>query len=380
MRTPEQLSTQHSAPSTRIVARAPLRISFGGGGTDLAAYYERQGGLVVSAAIRRYCTVAVGDSVDGGTRIISADYGLAEAYGPGELPVVAEPLILPKAVLEWFVLRGYLPPGGVTLSLSSEVPPGTGLGSSSAMAVALIRALAARAGLVLDPAAVADLACWIEIERLGMPIGKQDQYASAFGGLNRIAFRAAGVTIRPLVLDPATYAALENRLLLFSTGRGRNSATVLGRQRAKSASDSGTIARLGRLKLLADEMHEALLARDLDAVGRLLDVAWREKRGLTRGVSSAAIDRWYDTARAAGALGGKITGAGGGGFLLLFCPPGMTQAVRAAMTRCGLRELPFAFDLRGARVAQEVVSTEWSPFDMPPAGVATTDYRELADS
>src|SRR3954449_5278567 len=113
-----------------LVARAPLRISFGGGGTDLAAYFERQGGLVVSAAVGRYCTVAVADSVDGSTRIISMDYGLAEAFGPGELPVVAEPLILPEAVLEWFALRGYLPPGGVTLYLSSEVPPGTGLGSS----------------------------------------------------------------------------------------------------------------------------------------------------------------------------------------------------------------------------------------------------------
>ena len=379
MQTTSLLGTRHSPLGTPIVARAPLRISFGGGGTDLAAYYERHGGLVVSAAIGRYSTVTVTDSADGSTRITSADYRLTERFRPGEVPVVAEPLILPKAVLEWFVLRGHLPAGGLALHLSSEVPPGTGLGSSSAMTVALIRALAARAGLALDTAAVAELACWIEIERLATPIGKQDQYASAFGGLNRIAFRPEGVTVRPLDLDPAMRAALDARLLLFSTGRDRNSASVLGRQRAKTATDQGTIARLGRLKLLAGEMHEALLAHDLDAFGRLLDVAWREKRGLTRGVSSAAIDRWYDAALAAGALGGKITGAGGGGFLLLYAPPGATATVRAAMTRHGLRELPFTFDLHGARVAQGTERSRQPAFAIPPASPAAERHRAHAD-
>lgn len=334
----------------QIIARAPLRISFGGGGTDLAAYYERHEGLVVSAAIGRYCTVTVTDTPDGGMRIVSADYGVEETYAPGELPQVAEPLALPKAVLEWFVSRGHLPVGGFALHLSSEVPPGTGLGSSSAMTVALIRALAARARLVLDAAAVAELASWIEITRLGMPIGKQDQYASAFGGLNTIDFRADGVTVRPLTLDAPMRAALDERLLLFSTGQRRDSATILGQQRQATGTDALTIARLGRLKALAAEMVATLHDGDLDLFGRLLDVAWREKRGLSSRVSSAAIDRWYEAALAAGALGGKITGAGGGGFLLLYSPPGAAPTVRAALARDGLRELPFAFDRLGARI------------------------------
>lgn len=339
-----------TAIGARIVARAPLRISFGGGGTDLAAYYERHEGLVVSTAITRYCTVVVADAPERGVRIASVDYGIEEVCAPGQPVRVGEPLVLPKAVLEWFVSRGHLPSGGFTLHLSSEVPPGTGLGSSSAMTVALIHALAARARLVPDAATVADLASWIEIDRLGMPIGKQDQYASAYGGLNQIAFRADGVTVRPLVLAAPTRAALDERLLLFSTGQSRDSAAILGQQRRASGTDAATIARLGRLKGLAREMVAALNGADLDAFGRLLDIAWREKRGLSARVSSAAIDRWYEAALAAGALGGKITGAGGGGFLLLYCPPGAAATVRTVLLREGLRELPFAFDQDGPQI------------------------------
>ncbi|HEY8597393.1 MAG TPA: hypothetical protein VIL85_03115 [Thermomicrobiales bacterium] len=354
--------TRPPALGPQIIARAPLRISFGGGGTDLAAYYERHEGLVVSAAIGRYCTVTVTDTPDGGTRLVSADYGIEETYAPGERPPVAEPLALPKAVLDWFVARGHLQAGGLTLHLSSEVPPGTGLGSSSAMTVALIRALAARARLTLDAAQLAELASWIEITRLGMPIGKQDQYASVYGGLNRITFRADGVTVQPLTLAAPTLAALDERLLLFSTGQRRDSASILGQQRQATGTDAATIARLGRLKGLAVEMIDALHDGALDRFGRLLDVAWREKRGLSSRVSSAAIDRWYAAALTAGALGGKITGAGGGGFLLLYCPPGAGAAVRVALGREGLRELPFAFDQRGARVER-------------PHDAAATSYR-----
>lgn len=360
-------ATTPSGP--RIVARAPLRISFGGGGTDLAAYYERHEGLVVSTAITRYCTVVVADVPEGGIRIVSADYGIEEACAPGQPVRVAEPLALPKAVLEWFVSRGHLPSGGFALHLSSEVSPGTGLGSSSAMTVALICALAARACLVLDAAMVADLASWVEIDRLGRPIGKQDQYASAYGGLNQIAFRADGVTVRPLALAPRTLAALDERLLLFSTGRSRDSAAILGQQRHASGTDAATIARLGRLKGLAREMVAALNGADLHAFGRLLDSAWREKRGLSARVSSAAIDRWYASALAAGALGGKIAGAGGGGFLLLYCPPGTVATVRSVLLRDGLHELPFAFDQVGPQVeAGQVASPVHRPAQSDSAG------------
>lgn len=332
-----------------VIARAPLRISFGGGGTDLAAYYACFGGFVLSAAITRYCRVMASEPAEPGLRIRSADYRTCAIFRSAETPPVAEPLALPKAAIEWFAGYG-LRERGVDLSLASDVPPGSGLGSSSAMAVGLVDVLAAYVGLPLGPAVAAELACWLEIDRLGMPIGKQDQYASALGGLNAIDFRPDGAKVTPLGLRPEVAAALSARLLLFSTGRTRDSAEILRQQRADTAGKLVVIRSLHRIKALAREMQAALLAEDLDAFGELLDLGWREKKRLSTKVSSTAIDRWYDAARAAGALGGKITGAGGGGFLLLYCPPHRQPAVRARLARCGLRELDFDFDFVGARV------------------------------
>lgn len=331
-----------------VVARAPVRISLGGGGTDLAAYYHVFGGFVLSTAITRCCYVAANDSPDGTIRISSADYRRAETFAPGELPPVSGPLALPQAAIEWFARRELLP-RGVDLFLAAEVPPGTGLGSSSAMAVALIQALAAYTRLPLTTAAIAELACALEIERLGQPIGKQDQYASAYGGLNTITFAADRVTVTPLGLRPEVAAALDARLLLFATGQRRDSADILREQRADSRSKPVVIDGLHRIKALAEEMRRALVAEELDQFGDLLDQAWQAKRGLSGKVSSAAIDTWYERARAAGALGGKIAGAGGGGFLLLYVPPERQAAVRAALGACGLDPLPFGFDPLGVR-------------------------------
>lgn len=331
-----------------IIARAPVRISFGGGGTDLAAYYAEHGGFVVSAAIARYSFVVARPTLDGSIRINSADYRVWEHAPAGMTLPVQEPLVLPKAAIEWFGTRG-LAPDGVDLFLTAEVPPGTGLGSSSAMSVALFRALAAYTGITLDTCELAELACALEIERLNKPIGKQDQYASAFGGLNAIEFRANGVTVTPLDLPARVAAALNERLLLFSTGQSRDSSSILREQRADSGTKSSVIEGLHRIKALAYDMRAALLVGDLDTFGTLLDQAWQEKRGLSARVSSGAIDTWYAAARKAGALGGKIAGAGGGGFLLLYCPPEHQPAVRAALTEHELRELPFDFDWSGAR-------------------------------
>ena len=337
-----------------VIVRAPLRISFGGGGTDLAAYYERFGGFVISAAISRYCYVVAGPSLDGGIGINSADYRTWVRSGPGEMPVVGEPLSLPKAAVAWFAEQGLLG-DGVELFLAAEVEPGTGLGSSSAMAVALVRALAAYVALPLAPGEVAEIACRIEIERLDRPIGKQDQYASAFGGLNAIEFRPDEVEVAPLPLAPGVAEGLAERLLLFATGQTRDSAGILRQQRAETATDPAVVERLHRIKELAWEMRDALLAGDLSGFGCLLDRGWRLKRDLSERVSSEGIDRWYRVAREAGALGGKITGAGGGGFLLLYCPPPVQRAVRAAMAEQGLRELTFAFADQGAQVLSGTV-------------------------
>jgi D-glycero-alpha-D-manno-heptose-7-phosphate kinase len=337
-----------------IVVRAPTRISFGGGGTDLEAYYGRFGGLVLSAAITRYAYVVARRSPNQGISIVSADYRAAEQLPHGQPIEVREPLALPKAALAAF-MDAPMDAGGLRacarqLILAADVPPGTGLGSSSAMAVALVRALAEQIGMPLDAAQAADLACQIEIERLGLPIGKQDQYASAFGGLNSIAFTADGVRVTPLMLSDAALDALASRLLLFATGATRSSSTILHGQRAETRDNPAVMERLHRLKALAVAMRDALAAEDFDGFGALLDHAWQEKRGLSAAISSSAIDAAYAAARAAGALGGKITGAGGGGFLLLYVPPRRRAAVRAAMAARGLRELTFAFERTGATV------------------------------
>lgn len=344
-----------------IITRAPVRISFGGGGTDLAAYYARYGGLVVSAAIARYAYVVVCKPPAGGIRISSADFHLSQCFAHDQLPAVDEPLALPKAAVSWFAPYG-LRERGADLLLTAEIPPGTGLGSSSTMAAALVQALGAYVNMPLDPARTAEIACELEIERLGMPIGKQDQYAAAFGGLNLFDFRADGVRVEPLALAPDVLAALGERLLLFDTGRTRAAASILRGQRTASEHDLAVIAALHTVKALAADMHEALVTADLDRFGRLLDRGWREKKRLAAGITTPEIDRWYAAAREAGALGGKITGAGGGGFLLLYCPPRRQPAVRAAMTASGLRELPFQFDLQGA----SLLSWGQSEVPVPP--------------
>lgn len=337
-----------------IIVRAPARVSFGGGGTDLAAYYERFGGLVVSAAITRYCQVVVNERTDNLVSISSADYHTWEAYPLDALPPLQQPLALPKAVVSWFVGQGALKTG-IDLFLSSEVPPGTGLGSSSAMAVALVHALSALTGRVLGPLELADLACLVEIHLLQMPIGKQDQYASAVGGLNTIEFTRQEVCVTPLSLSMQVISSLNRRLLLFTTGHTRNSADILGQQRADTEKQPKTIDALHRMKSLAVEMQQALLTDELDYFGELLDKAWQEKKSLSTKVSSQLIDQCYAAARQAGALGGKITGAGGGGFLLLYCPLRAQQGVRAALVQLGLREMMFDIDLTGTQIA----SSSW---------------------
>jgi D-glycero-alpha-D-manno-heptose-7-phosphate kinase len=220
------------------------------------------------------------------------------------------------------------------------------------MAVALAHALAAWAGQGTDAATAAEIACTLEIDRLRLPIGKQDQYASAFGGLNSIAFSPSGVTVTPLPLSTEAREGLVRRLLLFATGATRESATILRQQRADTRHNPGVIASLHHIKALAGEMRAALERENLDEFGQLLHIAWQQKKQLSRDISNDAIDGWYEAARQAGALGGKITGAGGGGFLLFYCPPSRQRALRAEMQACGLRELPFGFDLAGACVVR----------------------------
>jgi D-glycero-alpha-D-manno-heptose-7-phosphate kinase len=329
-----------------VVSRAPVRISFGGGGTDLEAYYARFGGFVLSAAISHYCYVAATQPTDGGVSI----HSLTSAYDSSEREQAGEEETLTRLTDAAMSLLGSddLRRRGVSLTFACDVPPGTGLGTSSATAVALLHALTTYLNRRTDAATLANQACELEIERLGMPIGKQDQYCSAFGGLNGIAFASDGVDVVPLPLPECTRRALHTRLLLFSTGQRHNSSAILRQQREDTHTKQATVEHLHQLKALAQVMCDLLLAGELDEFGRLLDLAWHEKRQLSAAISNTSIDSWYFAARTAGALGGKITGAGGGGYLLLYAPPERVRLVRAVMEEAGLHELPFDFATRGA--------------------------------
>jgi D-glycero-alpha-D-manno-heptose-7-phosphate kinase len=336
-------------------ARSPLRISFGGGGTDLPAYYERFGGMVVSAAITPACHVSLTPYAGAGVMLQSRDFGLTVTVPSRRPVVIREPLSLPRAVFTWFDERGLFP-DGVRIVTRADVPPGSGLGSSSAMTVALVSAIASHVSLPLTPQMAAEIACEIEIDLLDRPIGRQDQYASALGGLNTIAFSPDGVVVTPLSLTPKARQALQDHLLLISTRRTRDSAKVLQAQRAASGSDGEVTRRLHRIKELAATMAAALLAGDLPGFGVLLHDSWQLKRGLAKGVSSTEIDRWYQIAQERGADGGKIAGAGGGGFFLFCVPPDRRADVISGLCTAGLVPLPFAFDDQGCTVRDDPVA------------------------
>ena len=342
-----------------LIARAPMRISFGGGGTDLPAYYKHHGGLVVSTAISYYFYTIITPGWPGdGLQIISADYRTYGHRPTCEDLIWNGDLNLPKAITYYFNLRD-----GLTIFLASQVPPGTGLGSSSSVAVSMIKALAFWCGLDLGPAEVAELACYIEIEKLGMPIGKQDQYAAAFGGLNSITFSRYGVVVEPLRVPPGTREALESRLMLFYTGASHKSSTILRRQKqASQRGDKETIRRLDAIKELGLEIRATLERGDLDSFGDLLHRGWMEKRRLAEGITNPFLDKCYQTAQGNGALGGKITGAGGGGFMMLYCPEERQEAVTEALTELGLQRRNFTFEDKGVQVMQ---ATPWTGPHIP---------------
>lgn len=328
-----------------LIARAPVRISFAGGGTDFPAYFRKYGGRVLSATLNRYVYTMLSPAPRA-AHLISANYSLFQQYAPDRDALWDGNLSLPRAILEAFGN-----PGGIDLFIAAQVPPGTGLGSSGSLAVSMIAALAAWSGWSLTRYEIAELACQIEIERMGLPVGKQDQYAAAFGGLNRIRFEASGVFVERVPLALEVRQALERRLRLFYTGQARPSATILKtQQQATTEEDPQVLRRLHLLKALAEDMEDCLTMGDLDGFGRLLHEAWILKRGLASAISNDFIDRCYAAAREAGAIGGKITGAGGGGFLLLYCPEEAIERVTGVMAAMGLKPMDVAFEAQGVQV------------------------------
>ncbi len=289
-----------------LIARAPMRISFGGGGTDLEAYYAKYGGLVVSTAINKYFYAIFTTDESDDLQVISADYRSLFRHSPYDDLFWDGDLALPKAVLHHFGIRR-----GINLFVASEVPPGTGLGSSSAAAVTMVRAISTLIEQPMIKQEVAELASYIEITKMGMPIGKQDQYAAACGGLNKITFTSQGVTVEPLNIESDVRQTLERRLMLFFTGSSRESTSILKHQRKSTEErDESVLQALHNIKRIAIDMQAGL-----DEFARLLDYSWREKRHLAPGLSTNRIDTSYQLALEHGASAGKITGAGGGGFL-----------------------------------------------------------------
>ncbi len=329
-----------------LIARAPMRISFGGGGTDLEAYYAKYGGVVISTAIDKYFYAILTTNESDELQGISADYRAMFRHSPLNDLTWDGDLALPKAVLHTFGIRR-----GIHLFTASEVPPGTGLGSSSAAAVTMIRAISTLIDQPMTKQQVAELASTIEISKLGMPIGKQDQYASAFGGLNKITFTSEGVTVEPLNIALDVQKTLERRLMLFFTGSSRESTSILKHQRQSTQdSDETVLQALHNIKQVALDVQACLETGDLGEFARLLHYSWQEKRRLATGLSNDFIDECYGLALEHGALAGKITGAGGGGFMLLYCDEDAQERVTGVLEERGLKRMNFRFDTQGATV------------------------------
>jgi D-glycero-alpha-D-manno-heptose-7-phosphate kinase len=330
-----------------LIVRTPVRVSFAGGGTDLPSYYEKYGGMVLSTSIDKYFYTVLTERDDGQTQVISADLKTLEGCEKIEkMEFQGNDLEIPFAVLKHLRCDR-----GVNLFLASEVPPGTGLGSSAAVCVNLLKTLSVFLERELAEQDLAETAFHIAKDILRRPVGKQDEYAVAMGGLNVVRFEAAGVTVEPLVLSADSLVDLEQNLMLFFTGSARDSSEILAEQdRSLRSRQEDVVGALTALKELVLPMREALDTGDLGRFGRLLDESWKIKKKVSGRISNPRIDQIYDRALAHGALGGKITGAGGGGFLLLYCEIQNQDAVRAAMREFGLKEMKFHFDLAGTKV------------------------------
>jgi D-glycero-alpha-D-manno-heptose-7-phosphate kinase len=347
-----------------LIARSPMRISLGGGGTDLEAYYAKYGGFVISTAINKYFYAIITTDESDDLQVISADYRSLFRHSTYDDLFWNGDLALPKAVLHHFGIRR-----GINLFVASEVPPGTGLGSSSAAAVTMVRAISTLVEQPMTRQQVAELASYIEISKMGMPIGKQDQYASAFGGLNKITFSSQGVIVEPLNIAHDVRQTLERRLMLFFTGTSRESTSILKHQRKSTEDQEGAVLQaLHNIKRVAIEVQACLEQGDLDEFARLLNYSWQEKRRLAPGLSTGFIDECYDLALQNGASAGKITGAGGGGFLLLYCHEDVQDKVTRALEDRSLKRMNFRFDQQGATVVLNVASFDphWvSPYTEP---------------
>lgn len=319
-----------------IISRTPLRITLGGGGTDLPSYYERFGGLLVAGAINKYVFVSLNRTFTPGYILKYSEVERIDDVSDIKHPIIRE------------VLNAHRLDPALELVSLADIPTGTGLGSSGTFTVGLLRAVYALRHEHISAADLAAEACVIEIDRLGRAVGKQDQYIAAFGGLTCFEFHPGGaVTVSPLRLNPSTIQDLEEHLVMFFTNFSRDAEVVLQDQRDRAeANDQAMLENLHVVKRLGVESRDALERGDCVGFGELMREHWEYKRARSDGMSNPAIDRAFRVAADAGAIGGKLVGAGGGGFLLFYTKKPVE--LREAMAGEGLQQLRFAFDHDGS--------------------------------
>jgi D-glycero-alpha-D-manno-heptose-7-phosphate kinase len=322
-----------------IIARSPLRITLGGGGTDLPSYYRDHEGFLIAAAIDKYVYVTVMRPFTEG---IYLKYSALERVARVEEihhPVIREALALQQ-----------LRTPQIEITTLADIPAGTGLGSSGSFTTALLKALYAHRRQLIHPQELAELACHLEIERLGEPVGKQDQYIAAYGGLTCFTFHKDDrVTAEPLRVSMETLFDLEDNLLLFFTGFSRSASAILSDQHLRSqAHDEEMLRNLHYVKELGLRSRAALESGNVVRFGELLHEHWEHKKRRSRGMSNERIDAWYELARKNGAVGGKLVGAGGGGFLMFYASD--RNRLRLSMAQAGLEEVRFRFDFEGTKV------------------------------
>jgi len=331
-----------------ILTRTPFRITLGGGGTDLPSFYSQHGGFILAVAIDKYMFLNVNTPI--------VDDKIRVRYTASEFVDHVDQVqhTLAREALRYFSIRN-----GIEIVSIADIPSGTGLGSSSSYLVGLLNALHTLLQDQATPQRLAEEACHIELEVLKKPIGKQDQYMASFGGLTALDIKPHGaVSVTRLDLDVDLVETLEDNILMFYTNEMRDATVILKKQdEATREKDCTVVSSLLEIKDIGLEISAAISKGNLRSFGELLDVHWQAKKRLSHGISNPQIDAWYELAKQNGAIGGKISGAGGGGFLMLYCE-GHKAQLREAMRRAGLRELKFRFDFEGSKVVFDVVSRD----------------------
>jgi D-glycero-alpha-D-manno-heptose-7-phosphate kinase len=327
-----------------IRSKAPLRISFAGGGTDVSPYCDERGGIVLSTTIDKYAYCTISPRADSDITIKSLDFGKTEKWQANtDLMRYDGNLDLIKAVLKHFDVKQ-----GFDMFLHCEAPPGSGLGGSSTVIVSIIGATAEWLGIPLSQYEIARLAYVLEREELGFQGGRQDQYASVFGGFNYIEFRSNDVIVTPLRIKNDILNELHYNLLLCYTGKTRDSGNIIQEQKkGYTQGREQVITALDNAKRLATETKNALMKGDIHHIGELLNESWEHKKHFTDSVSNDYIDNIYDTAMNNGAVGGKISGAGGGGFMFFICEYDRKYQVANELNKMGVEIMPFNFDKYG---------------------------------